>query len=232
MLDLRHFAVLIVLFVGAFVPPAAAESAQPPPSGEMVALELVALEGAGLGGEIEWLDVTAEHPFWVRDEDWIEAGDLLPGDELFTSAGGWARVSGATWAEVEAAVYNPDVEGWDSYFVGEGRYWVHNADCPRGLAAGGAARGGAGVVRVGQAGEAAVRSVADIGEKALIRVGGRGRILDGLTSTVLSEVKNVSSLSYTQQLRDFATYASQRGLRFDLWVRPTTQTSGPLLDAF
>lgn len=70
--------------------------------------------------------------------------------------------------------------------------------------------------------------MADIGEKALIRVGGRGRIPDGLTSTVLSEVKNVGSLSYTQQLRDFATYASQRGLRFDLWVRPTTQLSGPL----
>lgn len=95
-------------------------------------------------------------------------------------------------------------------------------------AAAGAARGGAGVVRVGQAGEAAVRSVEDIGEKVLIRVGGRDRIPDGLTRTVLSEVKNVSSLSYTQQLRDFATYASQNGLRFDLWVRPTTRLSGPL----
>jgi hypothetical protein len=51
-----------------------------------------------------------------------------------------------------------------------------------------------------------------------------------LTSTVLSEVKNVGSLSYTQQLRDFAAYAGQNGLRFDLWVRPTTQLSGPLAD--
>ena len=104
---------------------------------------------------------------------------------------------------------------------------------PRTCATGGsrAARGGAQAVRVGQAGEAAVRSVADIGEKVLIRVGGRGRIPDGLTSTVLSEVKNVSSLSYTQQLRDFAAHASANGLRFDLWVRPTTQMSGPLLDA-
>jgi hypothetical protein len=44
-------------------------------------------------------------------------------------------------------------------------------------------------------------------------------------------------MSYTQQLRDFATYASQNGLRFDLWVRPTTQMSagtqmsGPLVEA-
>jgi hypothetical protein len=56
----------------------------------------------------------------------------------------------------------------------------------------------------------------------------RADIPDGLTRTALSEVKNVSSLSYTQQLRDFAAHASANGLRFDLWVRPTTQLSGPL----
>jgi hypothetical protein len=88
--------------------------------------------------------------------------------------------------------------------------------------------GGTAAVRVGQAGEAAVRSVADIGPKVAIDVAGRTRIPDGLTRTVLSEVKNVSSLSYTQQLRDFAAHASANGLRFDLWVRPTTRLSGPL----
>ncbi len=76
-----------------------------------------------------------------------------------------------------------------------------------------------------------MRSVADIGPKVAIDVAGRTRIPDGLTSTVLSEVKNVGSLSYTQQLRDFAAHASANGLRFDLWVRPNTQMSGPLLDA-
>jgi hypothetical protein len=110
---------------------------------------------------------------------------------------------------------------------GIGAAYDENASGYR-FAAGGAARGGAGVVRVGQAGEAAVRSVADIGPKVAIDVAGRTRIPDGLTSTVLSEVKNVGSLSYTQQLRDFAAHASANGLRFDLWVRPTTQLSGPL----
>ena len=81
---------------------------------------------------------------------------------------------------------------------------------------------------MGQAGEAAVRGAVDIGPKVPIAVGGRVRIPDGLTSTVLSEVKNVGSLSYTQQLRDFASYARANGLRFDLWVRPTTQLTGPL----
>jgi RHS repeat-associated protein len=92
-------------------------------------------------------------------------------------------------------------------------------------------RGGAAVVRLGQAGEAAVRAVVDIGDKAKIFVEGRGRIPDGITNTVLSEVKNVQSLSFTQQLRDFASFASQKGLRFDLYIRAGARLSQPLRDA-
>ena len=86
-------------------------------------------------------------------------------------------------------------------------------------------------MRVGQAGEAAVREAVDIGPKVAIDVAGRTRIPDGLANGVLSEVKNVGSLSYTQQLRDFAQYAQQNGFRFDLYVRPGAQLSGPLLEA-
>lgn len=45
---------------------------------------------------------------------------------------------------------------------------------------------------------------------------------------MLTEVKNVASLSYTTQLRDFTAFSKDAGLRFDLFVRPTTQLSGPL----
>jgi len=48
---------------------------------------------------------------------------------------------------------------------------------------------------------------------------------------VIGEVKNVGSLSYTKQLRDFAAYAQQQGYTFELWVRPSTQLSGPLQQA-
>jgi len=91
--------------------------------------------------------------------------------------------------------------------------------------------GGINAVRVGQIGEAAVRGAADIGEKVAIRVAGRTRIPDGLTNTVLTEVKNVKSLSHTRQLRDFASYAQGNGLRFDLWVRKGAELSGPLQQA-
>ncbi len=93
------------------------------------------------------------------------------------------------------------------------------------------ARGGAKAVRVGQAGESAVRLAFDIGEKAKILINGRNRIPDGLTTTVLSEIKNVESLSFSRQLRDFADYAQQTGRRFDLYVRPNTKLSGPLQEA-
>jgi hypothetical protein len=77
-------------------------------------------------------------------------------------------------------------------------------------------------------GEDAVRGAYDIGRKIKVDVAGRKRIPDGLTPTTVSEVKNVGSLSYSQQLRDLAQYAQQTGRSFDLYVRPTTRLSGPL----
>lgn len=92
-------------------------------------------------------------------------------------------------------------------------------------------QGGAGPVRTGQAGEAWVRARYDIGDKTKIFVNGRGRIPDGITPTTVSEVKNVKTLSYTQQLRDYVEYARQTGRTFDLYVRRDTIPSKPLLRA-
>lgn len=46
-----------------------------------------------------------------------------------------------------------------------------------------------------------------------------------------AEVKNVSRLSYTNQLRDFATYARDNELQSNLYVRSGTQISRPLQQA-
>jgi RHS repeat-associated protein len=82
--------------------------------------------------------------------------------------------------------------------------------------------------QLGAEGEIAVRALYDIGEKSAIRIGGRLRFPDGLTDAALSEVKNVKSLSFTRQLRDYAAFAGQTGRRFDLYVRSSTRLSGPL----
>lgn len=74
----------------------------------------------------------------------------------------------------------------------------------------------------------------DIGPKQAITIAGRTRIPDGLITGaggVLSEVKNVRALSYTQQLRDYAAFAQQNGFRFDLYVRPGVRLSSPLKQA-
>lgn len=84
---------------------------------------------------------------------------------------------------------------------------------------------------VGRNGEIAVQRLHRIGDKVKITVNGRARIPDGLTRSVLSEVKNVKKLSFTRQLRDFADYAERNKLQFDLYVRPSTQLSGPLKQA-
>lgn len=87
------------------------------------------------------------------------------------------------------------------------------------------------MVRIGQAGERAVRAVVDIGPKVGISVNGVSRIPDGLTASAVNEVKNVASLSYTSQLRDFAQYAKDTGRQFNLFVRPDTKLSAPLMEA-
>lgn len=79
--------------------------------------------------------------------------------------------------------------------------------------------GGAASVRLGQAGEAAVRGGYDIGPKATVYINGRTRILDGLNDSAVTEVKNVSYQAYTLQLKDSLAIAQRDGLDFDLYVR-------------
>jgi RHS repeat-associated protein len=87
--------------------------------------------------------------------------------------------------------------------------------------------------RLGRAGEDAVRAAYDIGPRGSIRVGGRTRYPDGLNeqARTISEVKNVESLNLTRQLRDYAAYARDQGLRFDLYVRQGAALSRPLQEA-
>ena len=97
------------------------------------------------------------------------------------------------------------------------------------------------VSTVTKASTSVARSLGISGERAVGIGGGKTRIPsltgtakyripDGLSSTTLTEVKNVSRLSYTQQLRDFNLHAQKYGLRFELFTRPNTKLSGPLME--
>jgi RHS repeat-associated protein len=83
---------------------------------------------------------------------------------------------------------------------------------------------------LGKIGEKSVPAVDKI--KKSITIHGRVRIPDGLNTTTLSEVKNVTKLSFTRQLRDFHDYVKLHpNMSMDLYVRPSTKLSGSLLES-
>ena len=79
----------------------------------------------------EEIVTTKNHPFYVRDCGFIEAGELLVGDELLDVQGNILKLE---QIEVESLnvptlVYNFQVEDIHTYHVGEHGIWVHNAEC-------------------------------------------------------------------------------------------------------
>ena len=79
-----------------------------------------------------------------------------------------------------------------------------------------AENGPSGIALAQQLGQAGEDAVGITGPKTSIEIPGSGQIRfpDALTDTVLKEVKNVGSLSYIQQLRDYARYSQANGLNF------------------
>tara|TARA_R110002096_G_scaffold16898_12_gene58083 strand:+ start:17603 stop:24475 length:6873 start_codon:yes stop_codon:yes gene_type:complete len=75
-------------------------------------------------GHEQELLVTSEHPLRTAN-GWTSVGDLEIGEAVWAREG-WAHVvSVASSGRVET-VYNFEVEGFHSYFVGEAGVWAHN----------------------------------------------------------------------------------------------------------
>ncbi len=77
-----------------------------------------------LGGADDDLVVTSNHPFW-RADGWT--GALEEGDEVYSSTGDWLRVVGSSPEPETQTVYNLEVAGAHTFFVGDQAAWVHNA---------------------------------------------------------------------------------------------------------
>jgi len=66
--------------------------------------------------------------FNVSGRGWVAAGDLNVGDEVYLIDGSTAFVTGAELEQLEEPikVYNLEIEGLNTYFVGDDGVLVHN----------------------------------------------------------------------------------------------------------
>ncbi|CAM5332509.1 hypothetical protein SFUMM280S_09247 [Streptomyces fumanus] len=76
---------------------------------------------------------TAGHPFWVPTlREWVDAGDLEPGQWVRTSSGTWIQIATVeAWTAPVATVHNLTVTDVHTYYVlaGPVPVLVHNAKC-------------------------------------------------------------------------------------------------------
>lgn len=82
-----------------------------------------------VGGEE--IITTPNHPFYVKDRGFVNAGELLIGDCLISLSKNEAFVERyqTEITETPIDVYNIKVEDYHTYYVGARRVLVHNANC-------------------------------------------------------------------------------------------------------
>lgn len=81
-------------------------------------------------GQLETLETTAEHPFWIKDFGWLKASLLQSGMKLLDRHNQELTIlSQALIPNKLETVYNIEIESFHTYHVGKLGTWVHNADC-------------------------------------------------------------------------------------------------------
>ncbi len=79
----------------------------------------------------EEIVTTVDHPFYVKNQGFIKAGELIVGDELLDSNCNVLLVENHSveLTDEPVTVYNFQVEDFHTYHVGKCRLLVHNANC-------------------------------------------------------------------------------------------------------
>jgi len=183
------------------------------------------------------LEATDEHPFWTARGGWTPAKELQPGD-VFRQANGDAATLLATLYIEEpdgVAVYNFEVDGAHNYFVASPNtirgpperlfadpiigdaLLVHN-QCAK------PTHTIQDAVRLGREGERKSRILKTYARIDSITGTAAYRIPDSLLrrQRLLIEVKNVSQLRFTRQLRDYLYFSMSERFKFILRTHATT----------
>jgi pretoxin HINT domain-containing protein len=75
---------------------------------------------------------TIEHPFWVEGRGWLPANLLMEGDRLRSHDGETIVLTGINYNLEPEPVYNLQIDGYHTYFVGSGSWgfsvWAHNSN--------------------------------------------------------------------------------------------------------
>jgi RHS repeat-associated protein len=164
-------------------------------------------------GHREQLRVTLEHPFWVIGREWVPAGQLRAGDNLFSQGGQRWRVVEERPVSERQTVFNIEVGGDHSYFVGAAELWVHNT-CDAAQLKANAAQGAKGeqIAKV-----EASKTQSGVQEQVTIKTtGGRTKLdlagKDNATgATKLTEVKTGGAKLNPNQVARFAEIKTSGG---------------------
>ena len=80
-------------------------------------------------GTEEIIQVTDNHPFWIKSRGWVNTIDLKPGMLVEQYDGTTVRVESVEALGNKPTTYNLTVDDYHSYFAGELEALVHNCGC-------------------------------------------------------------------------------------------------------
>jgi hypothetical protein len=75
----------------------------------------------------EQIETTPEHPFYTWERGWVDASDLRAGEHIHRANDGYGIVQAIAVETEPQVMYNLTVSQAHTFFVGEGRWLVHNA---------------------------------------------------------------------------------------------------------
>ncbi|MFC8419988.1 RHS repeat-associated core domain-containing protein [Streptomyces sp. NPDC057236] len=86
---------------------------------DLVRITLTVHDGSASKATTSTVTATAGHPFWVPSlREWVDAGELKPGQWLQTSSGTWVQIGAVeAWTAKKATVHNLTVTDVHTYYV-------------------------------------------------------------------------------------------------------------------
>ncbi|WP_327730336.1 polymorphic toxin-type HINT domain-containing protein [Streptomyces sp. NBC_00487] len=167
------------------------------------------------GDKTSTITATDGHPFWLPDVgQWVEAGELEPGQWLSTGSGSWIRITAVATRTTAATVHNLGVAGVHTYHVLAGATPVLVHNCGLEDVAGSLGSRGPGDPTRGQ--------VVNIGDSGVSRVGqpvqsGRSGVTDDINDFLMDspDITNPMSgphASATHVETTVAWFMRQRGV--------------------